>query len=80
MWPAWMHCDCKLPVLLIFTCPNYQDAASQCPNCKQRNQVRCNKCKYCNADMKKRGRPIGTRKVPGTDSALMGDVLVRMTL
>ena len=38
----------------------------ECPNCKQRNPVRYNKCKYCNADMKKkRGRPVGTMKNAG---------------
>ena len=38
----------------------------ECPNCKQANPVRSNKCKHCNTDLKKkRGRPVGTTKSVG---------------
>ena len=58
-----VQCQCSLfsLVQIIKMLP-----LKECPNCKQRNPVRCNKCKYCNADMKKkRGRPIGTTKSAG---------------
>ena len=65
MWPAWMHCDCTVPVLLVQIIK--MPPLKECPNCKQRNPMRCNKCKYCNADImkKKRGRPVGTTKSAG---------------
>ena len=71
-------CDRTVSVLLNFPSPNYQDAASQCPDCKQRNLVRCKKCKYCNADIKKKqGHPVRTTKHARYQVGARGGVLVR---
>ena len=50
-WIVIVQCQCSLFSLVqIIKMP----PVKECPNCKQRNPMRCNKCKYCNADMKKK--------------------------
>ena len=68
-------CDRTVPVLLTFASLLQLQIINlgmpraplkEYPNCKQRNPVRCNKCKYCNADMKKKqGCPAGTTRSAG---------------
>ena len=43
-----------------------RETSKECPNCKQDIPMRCNKCKHCNVDLKKkRGHPVGTTKEAG---------------
>ena len=60
-----IRCSCPtFPLFAILKMPGRLQ--KECPNCKQDIPVRCNKCKHCDVDIKKkRGRPVGTTKKAG---------------